>query len=227
MSIPVLVIPVLNRFDLLEESLQSIDYPIDNILIIDNSNSYTWKNDIKINDALNGTTLQILNMPANMGVAGSWNLGIKCFPHAPYWLIGSNDTKWLPGGLQMMEELAHPDKLVMSNVAWNSFALGSGIVKKIGLFDENYYPAYSEDSDYMERLRIFNMLDQIVWSTAPTYHPHPSQTAHSNEKFWERNIYTNEQNWRYRERKIRDDNPHLNCIQYDLQRRIDHEWLER
>ena len=40
MSIPVLIIPVLNRFDLLEQCIQSIDYPIDNLLIIDNSNSY-------------------------------------------------------------------------------------------------------------------------------------------------------------------------------------------
>ena len=35
-SIPVLIIPVLNRYDLLDEALQSIDYPIDNILIINN-----------------------------------------------------------------------------------------------------------------------------------------------------------------------------------------------
>jgi len=220
MSIPVLIIPVLNRFDLLEESIKSINYPIDNLLIIDNSNSY------KIPHGLHEGRVQVLNMPANMGVAGSWNLGIKCFPHAPYWVIGSNDTTWLPGGLEMLHQLSHPDKLVMSNVAWNAFSLGSGIVKKIGLFDENYYPAYSEDTDYMERLRISKLMDNIVWSTAPTHHPHPSQTAHSNEYFWERNIFTNEKNAEYRSKKTTDSNPHLNCQQYDLQRRIDHEWIQ-
>jgi hypothetical protein len=34
--IPNLIIPVLNRYDLLERMLQSIDYPIAHLLIIDN-----------------------------------------------------------------------------------------------------------------------------------------------------------------------------------------------
>lgn len=38
-SIPVAIVPVLNRFDLLTQLLESIDYLIDNLLIIDNSNS--------------------------------------------------------------------------------------------------------------------------------------------------------------------------------------------
>ena len=37
MSIPVMIIPVLNRFDLLRKSLASIDHPIDEILIMNNS----------------------------------------------------------------------------------------------------------------------------------------------------------------------------------------------
>jgi hypothetical protein len=36
MSLPLLSIPVLNRYDLLERMLDSIDYPIDEILIINN-----------------------------------------------------------------------------------------------------------------------------------------------------------------------------------------------
>ena len=66
MSIPVLIIPVLNRFDLLEQCIQSIDYPIDNLLIIDNSNSYI------LPDGLYAGSVQVLNMPANMLVRGIW-----------------------------------------------------------------------------------------------------------------------------------------------------------
>ncbi len=34
--VPVIVIPVLNRYDLLERCLESIDYPVGTLLIIDN-----------------------------------------------------------------------------------------------------------------------------------------------------------------------------------------------
>jgi hypothetical protein len=35
--IPVMIIPILNRFDLLQETLNSIDFPIGEILVINNS----------------------------------------------------------------------------------------------------------------------------------------------------------------------------------------------
>lgn len=224
--IPVVIIPVLNRFDMLEQSLQCMDYPIDNILIIDNSNSYSMSPDLKVHENLKNTKCQILNMPANMGVAGSWNLGIKCFPHAPYWLICSNDNHWMPGGLAEMQRLSAPDKMVMSNLAFNAFSLGSEIVKKIGLFDENFHPAYSEDTDWRLRMRYAGLEDNIVWSTAAIYQVQASLTVHSDRKFYDKNVFTNKQNADYRIAKSVPENPHINCMQYDLQRRIDHEWLD-
>lgn len=225
-SIPVVIIPVLNRFDMLEQAIQCMDYPIDNLLIIDNSNSYQMPSNLKVHENLKNTKCQVLNMPANMGVAGSWNLGIKCFPHAPYWLISSNDNHWMPGGLKEMSELSAPDKLVMSNQAWNGFSLGSDIVRQIGLFDENFYPAYSEDSDYMLRIQYAGLDKNIVWSTSAIYQVQASMTVHSDRKFYEKNVFTNKRNAEYRFAKSVVENPHVNCLQYDLQRRIDHEWLD-
>ena len=224
-SIPTAVVPVLNRFDLLFQMLESIDYPIDNLLIIDNSNSLENINNVNFNSALDKTKIQILNMPANMGVSGSWNLGIKCFPHSPYWLFMSNDNHWEAGGLAEMQSLSSPDKLVMSNVAWNSFSLGSEVVKKIGLFDENYHPAYYEDTDYMERLRFADMMDCIVWSTAPVKQISTATTVTSSEQFFQRNINSNQSNYEYWSAKMNSDHTHLNCSPYNLQRRIDNEWL--
>jgi len=211
---------------MLEQAIQCMDYPIDNLLIIDNSNSYQMPSNLKVHENLKNTKCQVLNMPANMGVAGSWNLGIKCFPHAPYWLISSNDNHWMPGGLKEMSELSAPDKLVMSNQAWNGFSLGSDIVKKIGLFDENFYPAYSEDSDYMLRIQYAGLDKNIVWSTSAIYQVQASMTVHSDRKFYEKNVFTNKRNAEYRFIKSVAENPHVNCLQYDLQRRIDHEWLD-
>ena len=45
MSIPLLCVPVLNRYDLLDKMLDSINYPIDKILIINNGKEeYVNKN---------------------------------------------------------------------------------------------------------------------------------------------------------------------------------------
>lgn len=217
--IPVIILPVLNRFDLLEDSIRSIDYDVENLLIIDNSGQYQPPQD------LYKGKLWLLNMPANMGVAGSWNLGIKCFPHAPYWVFMSNDNHWMPGALQEIERLSDPTKLVMSSVAWSTFSLGSEIVKSIGLFDENYHPAYYEDTDYMERLRIAEMQDSIVWSTIPVKQIGTATTLKSDETFIERNAFTNKNNYDYRLNKINGSHTHINCASYSLQRRIDNEWI--
>jgi len=220
MSIPVLIIPVLNRFDLLEQCIQSIDYPIDNLLIIDNSNSYI------LPDGLYAGSVQVLNMPANMGAAGSWNLGIKCFPHSPYWVIGSNDTHWNSGALLKMEESSSENRLVLSTEGWNTFSVGSEVVKRVGLFDENYHPAYYEDGDYAERMKKLGVQDWLVGSEVDVNCLGASTTLHSNQKFEELNKVTNESNYQYFSRKNSSDNEFSLEYQYQLQRRIDNEWLK-
>jgi GT2 family glycosyltransferase len=215
-SIPVLIIPVLNRFDLLENVLNSIDYKIDNILIIDNSNSYkTTKENV-----------HVLNMPSNLGVAGSWNLGIKCFPHAPYWLIGSNDTAWIPGGLQKIQTTSSENKLILSQQLWNTFSIGSNIIKKIGLFDENYYPAYHEDTDYVERIRLNNMQENLIYSNIKMNSLGSSVTMHSNPSFFEKNKITGEDNRQYYINKIYGEDQHYNCYKWDLERRLNNDWTQ-
>lgn len=216
MSIPVLIIPVLNRFDLLESVLDSIDYPIDNILVVDNSNSYKTDR----------TNVHVLNMPSNLGVAGSWNLGIKCFPHAPYWIIGSNDNKWMPQSLEKMEKASNPDSLVFSSVGWNTFSIGSNLIKKIGLFDENYYPAYHEDTDYIERIRLNNMKSAIVETDIPLHQYGAGTTMNSDPRFIEKCKITGENNRLYYMDKIYGDEEHYDCYFWDLQRRIDNDWTK-
>lgn len=213
-SIPALIIPVLNRYELLEQVLDSIDYPIDNIIIIDNGNSYkTSREDI-----------HVLNMPSNLGVAASWNLGIKCFPHSDYWIIGSNDNAWAPGSLKMMLEESNSESLVFSSVGWNTFSIGSSIIKKIGLFDENYYPAYHEDTDYIERIRLHNMKQCIKQTSIPLFQYAAATTMNSDAQFIERGRITGEQNRQYYMNKIYGEDSHYDCYFWDLQRRIDHDW---
>jgi GT2 family glycosyltransferase len=149
--IPNLTIPVLARYDLLDKCLASIDFPVRDLLIVDNG------------DSLEGLAkpdmverLRVLRMPANFGVAASWNMAVKCFPFDDCWFIGSDDVEFLPGGLAKWWGESSPDDVVLSS-EWpffQFFSVGETVVKRVGLFDENYFPANFEDDDFEWRCGV-------------------------------------------------------------------------
>jgi GT2 family glycosyltransferase len=146
-----LIVPVLNRYDLLQRMLDSVDVPVDHLLIIDNG---LGTDTLEISDKFAKVTH--LRMPANLGVAGSWNLGIKSFPYAHRWFIVSNDVIFQPGSLEKLSQ-ARRDEITLTADApnWQAFALGDEAVTDIGLFDEcGFYPAYFEDNDYIRRAQF-------------------------------------------------------------------------
>jgi GT2 family glycosyltransferase len=143
-----LIVPVLNRYDLLQRMLDSVDVPVDHLLIIDNG---LGTDTLELSERFAKVTH--LRMPANLGVAGSWNLGIKSFPYAHRWFIVSNDVVFQPGALEKLSQ-ARRDEITLTADApnWQAFALGDEVVTDLGLFDEcGFYPAYFEDNDYMRR----------------------------------------------------------------------------
>lgn len=145
--IPVLAIPVLNRYDLLDENLDLIDFPIEEILIINNGKEVYKPKRKDLN-------VRVLNLPSNLGMSGSWNLTIKLYPHEKFWVFSSADTHWIPGSLQKLYELSNESRMVTTTESFSCFSLGENIVRTIGLFDEYFYPYVFEDSDYAERLNI-------------------------------------------------------------------------
>ena len=142
-----LIVPVLNRYDLLQRMLDSVDVPVDHLLIIDNG---LGTDTLELSNKFAKVTH--LRMPANLGVAGSWNLGIKSFPYAHRWFIVSNDVVFQLGALEKLSQ-ARRDEITLAADAphWQAFALGDEAVNDIGLFDESLFPAYFEDNDYMRR----------------------------------------------------------------------------
>ena len=138
--------PVLNRYDLLQRMLDSVDVSVDHLLVIDNGpgETLTFKENFK--------KVTVLNMPANLGVSGSWNLGIKSFPYAERWFLASNDVIFQPGALEKLSQARRDEiTLVSQPPHWQVFALGDEAVNDIGLFDESLFPAYFEDNDYARR----------------------------------------------------------------------------
>jgi GT2 family glycosyltransferase len=137
--------------------LDSVDVPVEHLLVIDNGTGST----LTLNENFKKVT--VLDMPANLGVSGSWNLGIKSFPYAHRWFIVSNDVVFEPGALEKLAK-ANRDEITLTGEAphWQAFALGDEAVNDIGLFDESLFPAYFEDNDYTRRAEFAGVNIRLV-----------------------------------------------------------------
>ena len=191
-----LIVPVLNRYDLLQKMLDSVDVPVDHLLVIDNGSGA----DLFFSDKFANVT--VLAMPANQGVAGSWNLGIKSFPYAHRWFIVSNDVVFEPGALEQLAQ-ARRDEITLTGDAphWQAFALGDEAVSDIGLFDESLFPAYFEDNDYMRRaefvgVNIRRLELKLTHANSSTikagYLDKNAKTFASNDRYYQSKIANND-----------------------------------
>ena len=207
-----MIVPILNRYDLLESMLNSINYPIDNILIIDNGGQFKIDKDIKV-----------LNMPANFGMSASWNLGIKCYPHVKYWLFASADTVWGENALQEIDQISGPDKLILTNDAYGCFSVGENVIERVGLFDEYYYPIYFEDNDFHERVARFCPENTIVSTSIQAAPELGSQTINSDDSLKNKNHETflkNQEYFKYKQ-SVNFEQSKI----WSLSRRRENEWL--
>jgi GT2 family glycosyltransferase len=209
-----LIVPVLNRYDLLQRMVLSIDFPIEELLIIDNGNALEA---LQTNEHVNKLT--ILPMPSNQGVAGSWNLGIKCFPFEPVWFFSSADTVYQPGALEKLSK-AKPDRITLTArfPHWQTFAIGEEVVRSIGLFDESIFPIYFEDNDYTRRAGIAGIeTDRIEIEVD---HDN-SSTINSDAHYMNRNGSTFVSNMDYYNSKQPESEG-----RWDLDRRRKNEWAK-
>lgn len=193
---------MLNRYDLLQRCLDSVNYPVKHLLIIDNGAS-DYDDDLPINQLQISdffSEVTYLPMPANLGVAESWNLGIKSFPFADNWFFASNDAQFQGDAIERLCE-ARRDALTLSGVFpfWQVFSVGYEAVAKAGLFDSGFFPAYFEDNDYRRRCEHFDV--PIVKMDLDILHDN-SSTLRSNEHFVIRNGKTFFENQKYLDAKI-------------------------
>ena len=181
--IPVMIVPILTGPKILYTMLDSIDYPVAKLIIIDNGDCLNTSTGWPVEHV---QSTKVIKMPANLGVAGSWNLGIKAAPFAPWWLIVNFDITWPAGSLQMFAEQGSADEIVLSECGqpWSAFAIGENVVRRVGLFDEGYHPAYFEDNDYARRCA-----DEIV-RPAPIPVRHENSSTLAAADFGEKNNRT-------------------------------------
>lgn len=150
----VIGVPCINRPDLLERFLRSVDtgWPV---VVIDNSDG------LEVADAADrvaddGWDVSVVSMPSNLGVAASWNLIIRTHTAASWWCIANADAELAPGDLDRLAlEMDKPGpRWVGMNGDWRVFGINRECVEAAGLFDEGFYPCYLEDCDYEYRCSL-------------------------------------------------------------------------
>lgn len=190
-----LTIPVLSNYDLLQRAVSSIDYPISELLILDNGGQLDR---LRVPECIRHA--RVLSLPSNLGVATSWNLGIKLFSHCPVFFFASADVVFDPGDLEQLASAA-PDKITLHQNApnWQTFAIGWEVVSKIGLFDEALHPIYFEDTDYVRRARAAGIQIQ---SAKMTGRHDNSSTINTDQFYSDRNSVTFLNNAEYYNQKV-------------------------
>ena len=194
-SIPVIGVPIVNGVHWLKKLILSIDYPVDNLFIINNNGRGEINEELEelkkeFEDNIFIKNFYISHFPSNLGCSVSWNLIIKSYLMEPYWVICSHDVSFTPGLLEEIVIAAEDKEVAMIHPHAANFNLGSYDlfvitekgVKTIGLFDENLYPAYGEDVDFI--MRIHNLQPKMI-KGLKNIHKHGNDIAKANdEHYW-------------------------------------------
>ncbi len=172
--IPVLGFCTLKRFDLADRLLSSIDYPVEHLVVVDNSGTQTW-NPTKPESVNN---LWVIRVPYGLGLVGAWNLIVKSTPYAPYWVLVNDDAWFEAGALQIIAENVDTEALNFLDIVpqWSAVVFGEGMVAKTGLYDERFYPLYFDDNDLERRVKYHNV---PIKSIAAKVHHENSSTLKS------------------------------------------------
>lgn len=188
-KIPVIGAPVVNSTYWISRLIMSVDYPVENFVIINNNGRGELDAELNRLTKMNHKfidNIKVVHLPANIGCAGAWNLIIKCYMLAPYWIIVNDDVAFGPGLLKEMVDkvnadpvvgMIHPNAGDFGIGAWDLFLIRENVVKIFGLFDENTYPAYCEDADYIMRMQ-HRPIRKIVGLNSKYMHGHGDSTMY-------------------------------------------------
>lgn len=181
--IPVIGFATLSRFDLADRLLASINYPVENLVIVNNSGKQTWQ-PMKPDSV---QKMWHIEVPYGLGLVGAWNLIIQSTPYAPYWVLVNDDAWFHPDALETIAREVDTEALNFAHVdqtPWAAPIIGEGCVRRAGLYDEAFYPIYFDDNDYERRIRNAGV---EVKQLSATIHHDPMQTR---QGFLDRNAVT-------------------------------------
>jgi GT2 family glycosyltransferase len=182
--IPVLGVPVLNRGDLAERMLDSVDVETGETLVILNGDPDDTR------AMLRGRHVTYIDPGFNLGVAASWNFVIRARPAAPWWFIVNADIEFGLGDLErLVEAMQDPAPRLACLYEFGAFAINQAALDGVGWFDENFHPIYFEDNDYRRRCQlagvpVLNLISRTRHDNSSTI---ASGYARHNERTFPRN----------------------------------------
>jgi hypothetical protein len=153
----------------------SIDHCVDNMVVV-----IPQKYDFRILRSSLVSNINIRNITfirsphLLFSVSEGWNMGLKAFPTSNWFLVCNYDVEFMPGQLKEFSflfeqdmtatpnsikrirryEFAHVNWQNIAPAGYNLFAISRDLLGRIGYFDENFFPAFFEDSDFEQRILI-------------------------------------------------------------------------
>ena len=145
--------PTLNRYDLLIQSIASIRagtaVPL-KFLIIDNGGGFNS----------DSPDVWVYRPGKNLGVAASWNKLMELSEPTPV-IICNDDLVFSPDTMAAIMAVDGPF-ISPEDTGYGCFRLSHQCWRDVGVFDENFWPAYHEDNDHHYRLRLANVPITLV-----------------------------------------------------------------
>lgn len=118
-----------------------------NVLIIDNSGNQ----ECKIYEDKYG--FEVLYQTENIGVPRAWNLALE--KNKDWTFIVSSSMIFRKSFSYILKMVENFEGLIFrTNHGWHCVGIHKDVIKKVGRFDQNFYPGYLEDSDFDYRCRL-------------------------------------------------------------------------
>jgi GT2 family glycosyltransferase len=191
--IPVIGVPILNRPELLADMVASIDTEVGQLIVIDNGGVVEDFTHPCVRE------VHVVHLPHNLGVGAAWNLIFKLTPKADWWAILNSDLVLGPGDLdRLASSMKDPAPHVTQLLGFAAFGINQGVLDAVGLFDENFHPAYCEDVDYVRRC---NLAEVPIPSIEGNLDHVGSATIYGNQRYRTQNDMTYAANRDYYRRK--------------------------
>lgn len=163
----VLAAPCVSRYDLLQDLLDSAEQGTrkpDRYVVVDNGGKIT-SSGVRL-----PANTDVISPGRNLGVSASWNSVMERYPDT---VIFSNDDIVLhPNTIEVLEGATHTTDadfiyvLTVPPATFGVFLITHAGWRKVGKFDERFWPCYFEDVDYHRRIQLANLVEFAVTNTS-------------------------------------------------------------
>ena len=147
-----LCIPTLSNYDGVDELVRSAEagrVKPTGYVVLDNGGGYSCERLVQVVGRADAEAA-FIQPRENLGVAASWNRFLDLHQHEP--IVISNDDIVL-GEEAFADLVRHSYERLHAGYGWALFMQRPDCTEKVGYYDENFWPAYYEDIDYIIRMR--------------------------------------------------------------------------